>query len=185
MKSVLNLDAHLAELERIGAKINSMPMKSEFDRAHMKKLMGRFAECGGGVATEVTNLSQRLNDARARAEAIAQGVAERAALLESVKGEESVKLEQLRLLGEKVRDLNQAMSTLRRPEGEALSAEDRKHIAASLAQFDAQLDPLIAEAQALRQDARDSKMKALEQNAGSLAQTLIVVREKLQSLRTL
>jgi len=182
VKSVLALDEYLSELERVGAKINSMPLKSDFDREHMQKLMGRFAECGQGVAAEVTNLSTQLNEARARAEAVAQGVAARAESLNVVKSEESDKLEQFRMLGEKVKGLNVAMSALRRPEGETISTEERAQLTASLAEFDLQLEPLIEEAQSLRKSAQAAKLKSLEANADSLAQTLQAVRTKLRSL---
>lgn len=182
VQSVLALDEYLNELERVGAKINSMPLKSEFDLKHMQKLLARFAECGQGVAQEVTNLSTQLNEARARAESVAAGVASRAESLNLAKNDEADKMEQFRMLGDKVRELNQAMSVLRRPEGEVMTDEDRKQIAASLAEFDSQLDPLIEEAQNLRKAAQTSNMKSLESNADSLAQTLLAVRQKLRSL---
>ena len=41
VKAVLALDSHLTELERLGAKINTMDLKSEFDFAHAQRLMGQ------------------------------------------------------------------------------------------------------------------------------------------------
>ena len=123
--SVLALDNYLSELERVGTKISTMNMKSEFDLEHMRKLMSRFAECGQGVSVEVTSLSSHLNEARARAEAVAKVVAERADILNERKSEQHDKLDQFRVLGEKVRELNTAMTSLRRPEGEVMTDEDR------------------------------------------------------------
>src|SRR5438105_3892007 len=81
VKSVLALDNYLAELERTGTKINSTDMTSDFDGEYIQKLMTRFAECGQGIAQEVTNLSTELQQAQARAEAVAQGVSRQAELL--------------------------------------------------------------------------------------------------------
>jgi hypothetical protein len=60
VQSVLALDAHLSELERVGTKIQSTDMASDFDVDYVQKLMNRFAECGQGVSDEVANLSARL-----------------------------------------------------------------------------------------------------------------------------
>ncbi len=182
VKSVLALDNYLSELERVGTKISTMKMSSEFDLEHMRKLMGRFAECGQGVSVEVTGLSNHLNEARARAEAVAKVVAERADILNDRKSEQHEKLDQFRLLGEKVRALNTEMSNLRPPEGAEMSPEDRTKLSLSLVDFDAKLQPLIDEAQTMKKDAQEAKMKTLEQNADSLAQTLLSVRKKLRML---
>ena len=80
VKSVLALDHHLAELERIGAKINSADMTSDVDFEFIQKLMARFAECGQGISEEVSNLSTHLQQAQRRAEAVSQGVSKQAEL---------------------------------------------------------------------------------------------------------
>src|SRR5205823_13901 len=78
VKSVLALDGHLTELERVGTRINSTDMTADFDLEYIQKLMTRFAECGQGVSEEVTNLAAQLQEAQARAEAVAQGVSRQA-----------------------------------------------------------------------------------------------------------
>lgn len=50
VKSVLALDNYLAELERVGARINSTDMTSDFDVEYIQKLMTRFAECGQSIS---------------------------------------------------------------------------------------------------------------------------------------
>src|SRR5438045_2901319 len=74
VKSVLALDSYLAELERVGGKINSTDMASHFDVEHIQKLMTRFAECGKGISEQVVNFSAQLQEAQRRAETVAQGV---------------------------------------------------------------------------------------------------------------
>lgn len=182
VKSVLALDEYIAELERVGGKINSMELKSEFDLEHVRRLLTRFAECGQGVSDELTKLSTHLNEARSRAETVAGQVAQKANLLNDRKTDQQAKLDQFRILGEKVRDLNASMAALRRPEDAVLTEEERKEISDRLLDFEKQLDPLIEEAQNLREEAHSSRMKALEQNADSLAQTLLAVRDKIRTL---
>src|SRR4051794_28585430 len=99
VKSVLALDEYFIELERLGTKINSLDMKSDFDFEHAERLIARFAECGQGVSDEVQNLAQRLNEARTKAETITAGVAERAQLLGARKTSEQTKYEEYRSLG--------------------------------------------------------------------------------------
>jgi len=182
VKSVLALDNYLAELERIGTKINSADMTSDVDVEFIQKLMTRFAECGQGISEEVTNLSAQLQEAQAGAEAVAKGVSSQAALLNVRRNEQNEKLEQFRILGEKVRDLNTAISQFRPPHGDGMTAEDRAKLTSSIPAFEAQLTTLIEELQTLRESARNSRMRALEKNAESLVQTLQVVRKKLREL---
>src|SRR5437868_3391735 len=124
VKSVLALDNYLTELERVGTKINSTDMTSDFDIEFVHKLMTRFAECGQGISEEVTNLSQHLQEAQARAETIAQGVSQQAGKFKDRRKEQDAKLEEFRILGERVRELNTAIAEFRK-------TEDRAKIAAS------------------------------------------------------
>jgi oligoendopeptidase F len=182
VKAVLALDDQLTELERVGTKINSTDMTSDFDPEFIQKLMTRFAECGKGISEEVTNLSARLQEAQERAQAVAQGVSRQAELFSVRRKEENEKLEEFRILGEKVRDLNAAIGQFRRPRGEGMTAEDRAKLTSNIPAVEAQVADLIDELQKLRQSARNSRMKSLEKNAESLTQTLQAVRKKLADL---
>jgi oligoendopeptidase F len=182
VKSILALDNYLTELERIGTKINSTDMTSDFDVEYVQKLMTRFAECGKGVSEEVTNLSTQLYEAQARAEAVAQGVSRQAELFNIRKAKQNEKLEEFRILGERVRELNAAISRFRRPHGDSLTDEDRAELTSNIPGFEAQLSVLIEDLQKVRQSAQNSRMKALEKNAESLLQTLQAVRKKLREL---
>jgi chromosome segregation ATPase len=173
VKSVLALDNYLAELERVGTRINSTDMTSDFDFEYIQKLMARFAECGQGISDEVTNLSTQLRQAQARAEDIARGVSRQAELLKIRREEQDRKLEEFRVLGEKVRDLNAVISGFR---------DDRAKLKSNLSSVESQLRVLIEELQKVRTSARDSRMKALEKNAESLAQSLETARKKLGGL---
>lgn len=182
VRSVLALDHHLAELERVGTKINSTDMTGDVDLEFIQKLLSRFAECGQGVSEEVVNLSAQLQEAQSRAETVAQGVSNQAHLFHARRNEHNEKLEEFRILGDKVRDLNTVISRFRRPQGTGLSEQDRAELASSIPGFESQLVGLIEELQTLRNSARDSRMRALEKNAESLIQTLQAVRKRLQDL---
>jgi hypothetical protein len=182
VQSVLALDNYLAELERVGTRINSTDMTADVDVEYIQKLMTRFAECGQGVSSEVSNLSERLREARTRAEAVAQGVAVQAELLNTRRNEQNEKLDKFRILGEKVRELHTSISEFRRPQGQAFTDEDRARLTSSIPSFEARLAALIEELHDLRESARDSRMKVLQKNAESLAQTLEAVRRKLRDM---
>jgi hypothetical protein len=179
VKSVLALDNYLAELDRVGTKINSTDMMSDFDVEYIQKLMTRFAECGQGIAEEVSNLSAQLQSAQARAESVGQGVSTQAELLNKRRNEQNEKLEAFGVLGQKVAALNAAIGRFRRPRESGLTDEDRAALKSSIPEFEAQLATLIEELEDLRKSARSSRMRALEKNAESLVQTLQVVRKKL------
>jgi predicted RNase H-like nuclease (RuvC/YqgF family) len=173
VKAVLALDNHLNELERVGMKINSTDMTSDFDLEYIQKLMARFAECGQGISEEVTNLSTQLQEAQSRAQAVAQGVGRQAELFKIRREEQNKKLEEFGALGEKVRELNAVISGFR---------EHPAELKAQIPVFETQLGLLIEDLQNLRQSARDSRMRALEKNAESLIQTLQAARKKLRDL---
>ena len=164
VQSVLALDHQLAELERIGRKINSTDMTADVDVDFVQKLMARFAECGRSISEEVSNLSMHLQQAQSRAEAVAQVVSKQAELFKVRRDEQMEKLEQFRLLGEKVRVLTET------------TGRDRSDIPA----FEAQLTVIVDELEKLRESARNSRMKALANNAQSLVQRLRAVLKKLQ-----
>src|SRR6185369_2852287 len=166
VQSVLALDHQLAELVRIGEKINSTDMSSDIDVDFIQKLMARFAECGQSISEEVSNLSMHLQQAQSRAETVAQGVSKQAELFKMRRDEQMEKLEQFRLLGEKVRELTENTSAIR----------DRSNIPA----FEAQLTVLVEELEKLRDSAKNSRMKSLEKNAQSLVQRLQAVLKRLQ-----
>ena len=182
VKSVLALDNYLSELERVGTKINSTDMTADFDIDFIQKLMSRFAECGQDVSQEVANLSSQLREAQARAEAVAQGVSRQAELFNTRRKEQDAKLEEFRLLGEKVRELNAAIGQFQRPQGRALTIEDHEKLKSGIPGLEAQLAALIEDLQNLRESARSSRMKSLQKNAESLTQTLQAVHKKLREI---
>jgi len=183
VQAVLKLDNYFSELIRLGDKIESMELKSEFDFEQAERLIKHFAECGEGVSREVVLMSNSLAELRAQAEAAATLVGARATMLYTRKEEQQKKMEEFRLLGEKVRDLTASLQDFKYQEEKSLSDEDRAALTARLEEFETRLRPLIDEAQSLRKEGQTSKMKILEQSADSLSQSLQAVSAKINSVK--
>ena len=182
VQSVCSLDDHFSNLERLGQKIDEMKLNSESDMQQVSRLMLHFSEHGEGIAKDIAELSHQLQDARLRAEAVAQIVATKAAELQKRKDTEQMKMQSLRDLTDKVNLLNQSFREIRSPAGAEISEEDRQLMIGKVAELERQLQPLVKEAQILRTEAHELKLKALEQQASSLTQTLINASEKLAAV---
>ena len=184
VETVLKLDNYLSEIVRLGEKIESMDLKTDFDFEQAQKLMNHFTQCGQGVAEEVVQLSANLNEARAKAELAAQVVSARAELIQARQNDHQQKMADFRALGDKVRDLTLSLNDLKRPEGEELTDDDRAHLSMRLTDFQVQLQPLIAEAMKLKTEAQTSRLKTLEQGADSLVQSLSAIGRRLELLNS-
>lgn len=182
VKAVLALDAHFSNLLRLGERIESLEMKSNFDYEQAQGHLEHFAKAGQGVSEEVVVLAQALAEVRARAEAVAAAVAERAERVNERQGLVQAKMREFMELGEQVRELNFSLQESRQPEGAILTDEDRERYRAQLARFDERVRPLIEKAEALRKEGQDSRIRELEQGADSLGQKLKAVSQKLSSL---
>ncbi|WP_373998438.1 hypothetical protein [Bdellovibrio bacteriovorus] len=184
VEAALKLDNYLSEIVRLGAKIDEMELKSDFDFEQVQRLMNRFTECGLGVSDEVVRLSTSLNEARAEAEKAAALVAAKAEQLEARQNQHQQKMEQFRALGEKVRELTLSLNDLKRPEGEQISDEEQSKVAMRLAAFQLQLEPLIDEARNLKKEAQVSRLKTLEQGADSLEQSLTAIGRRIHAFNS-
>lgn len=183
VQAVLSLDDYFSELTRLSGRISELPLESDSDFEQFQRLMNLFAESGEGITEMVTSLSSALNEARSKAEAAAKIVGDRAEEFQAVKAERQKKMDEFRVLGEKVNAVTSSLNDLKRPEGVEATEEDRVKIATRLTDVVAQLQPLIEEAQQLKNQARDSKMKSLEQNAHSLSQSLLSIGQKLSTFQ--
>lgn len=182
VKAVLILDDHFQNLVRLSEKIEENDLKTDSDIEQARKLMAKFAEVGEGVSGGVAELSAALNEARNNAEAAANKVGAKANIIQDRQGEEAKKAEVFRALAEKVNNLNQSLMAVKPVEGDVVTEGDRQKTMAAFNEIAGQLQPLIDEATSLRDDAQKLKMKALEQQAGSLASHLINVKEKISSV---
>jgi hypothetical protein len=169
--AVLALQEHLNELERIGTKINAADLTGELDADHIQKLLVRFAECGQGISDEITNFSVHLQEARAHAEVVAQGVSSQAEIFRTRREEQNAKMDQFNQLGERVQQLNASISRFKDPENQN---------SGGFGEYADQLAAIIKDLHELRDSARDSRMKSLEKKAQSLAQSLEAAHAKLR-----
>lgn len=182
VQAVLALDQHYSDLIRLGDRIGSCEMKSNFDFEQTQKNLEHFARAGQGVSEQVIALSQALAEVRAKAEQTAHVVAERAQLVGSRQEDVQRKMAEFAQLGEEVRELNVSMQDLKPGNADEMSEEQKRIIQMRLVEFDSRLEPLIAKARALKEEASASKMKELEQSAESLGQKLHVIRERIATL---
>ncbi len=183
VQSVLNLDGHFADLERLSARIEEIELKSEFDFTQARQLLGRFAECAQSVSTEIVDLVGFINEARIRAETAGKIVAAKAEQLQELQDKQDDKMKAFHVLAEKVATLNENLKSLKKPNGEELSESERILLVNKFGELKLQLEPLIEEAVAIKNEARTSKMKVLEQNADSLSQSLTAVKQKLTAFQ--
>ena len=177
--SVLALQNHLTELERLGGKINSIDMASDVDVDFIQKLLMRFAECGQAVSDEVTNLSTHLRRAQLQAESVAQGVSRQAEAFKTNRDEQNEHLERFRLLGERIRALNTTITQARLPQN---PSGENGALTLDIPILEQQLADLVAELQSLRNSAHSSRLKTLEKSAESLAQSIQALQLRLRNL---
>lgn len=183
VQAVLSLDSCILELVRLGDKISEMELRSEFDFEQVQKLMNRFTQCGQGVADGVAQLSMSLNEARNLADAAAHRVSMRAEQLQARKNEEQEKMEKLRILTEKMKELTASLNEEKKVDGVPYTQEEKARVSVYLAQFEVQLHPLIEDARCLKLEAQNAKMKILEKSADSLEQSLSAISQKLVPLQ--
>jgi hypothetical protein len=183
VKSVLSLDNYFSDLERLSSRIEEMELKSDFDLNQARQLMSRFAEAAQSVSLEIVSLAAFLDEARAKAEANGKIVAAKAEELQLRQNEQELKLSAFRALTGKVTILNENLKLLKKTDGEEFSDSERAAVNHRLADLKLQLQPLIDEANILKDQARNAKMKVLEQNADSLSQSLSAVSQKLSTFQ--
>lgn len=182
VKAVLALDDHFANLIRLSEKIEENDLKTDGDIEQARKLMLRFAEASEGISAGVIELGQALQTTRSTAEAAAEKVGKKANIIQSRQGEEAKLAQMFQNLSDKVGSLNQSLVQIKPTSNDPLSDVDRAKTMAAFGEVASQLQPLITEAESLRDDAQRLKLKGLEQQASSLAQHLINVKEKIASV---
>lgn len=180
--AVLELDAHYADLKRLAARIEGLEFKSNYDFDQSEKLLAHYSETGEAIAQDISRFVQVLNETRAEAEASAEKVAEKAAILAVRKNEIREKMARFEELSARVIRLNDSLVDFKRPDADSFSDADRQDLKVRLNEIASQLGGLVAEADELKAIGRESKIKALEQNAESMRQSLTAVANKISAL---
>jgi hypothetical protein len=180
--AILTLDEHFAELNRLASRIEEIDLKSNFDFEQSERLIHRFAEAGQSISEDIVLFVKVLNETREQAELAAQKVSAKADILKVRKVDIQEKMARFQVLSEKVSELNRSLMQFQRPAGEALSPAEIGEMKTRLTEISLQLQPLIEEAQLLKNLGYESKMKVLEQNAESLRQSLLAVSQKISGI---
>lgn len=180
-QAAVALDEDFVEAERLASQIEQVDVQSEIGLERAIRLLRHFTECGERITSQIQSLAQELEKARSRTEGAAQTVARRAAEIQIRKEQEDQGLQGFKALSEKVREITAEMSELKQPKDKSLSADEKKELSLKMAGFDSKIVPLIDEANRLKDQARNSKMKTLERNAESLSQNLVNARKKLSA----
>lgn len=179
VKTVISLDSNFSSLERLSQRIGEIELKTEFDYSQIRKLMLAFAESATAVSDEIVQLAQLISEAKVRSEEAAKVVAAKTEILQSRQNDEVAKLEAFRALTAKVNQLHEEMKALQASTGTDLSDEEKNRITQELTKFEMRLRPLIEEAQIIKKEAQNSRLKGLEQNADALGQSLKAASSKL------
>ncbi len=175
--SVLALDEYFSELVHLSSRIAEMGLETDSEIEQIQRLLGHFYRCSQDVSDQVVALSTALNESRACAEAATKVVSARAEELEAIQSERQKKMEEFRVLTEKVQSLNASLRELRDPDG------NPEKVSQKLSEIGMEIHPLIDSAQTIRIEARKSKMKLLEKNAESLGQSLVSISQKLTAFQ--
>jgi hypothetical protein len=181
-QAALALDADFEQLERLSGELDRLAIDSDSGLERAKALLLRFGECGQRIGDEMQALARSLEEARTRAEASANRVAERAAAIQKRQIEADRLLQRFQALSEMVRKVTEAAGALQQSLKKDASDEERRALIRNLPELDSKLGVLIDEAFKIRQDAQEANLKTLHRNADSLGQTLQSVRRKLGSL---
>lgn len=185
VEAVLSLDEHFTELGYLSARINELDLDSESDLKKGERLLVSFTESGQAVSTAIQTFVALLNDSRQQAEQAAASVSQKAEQLRAKKDDVGAKLARFQDLNERVSQLNEELLSFKRPEGEALTAQDQVTLKAKLTEVAGRLDDYIEEARQFQEIGHQSNIKFLQQNADSMKQSLIAVSKKIREMVTL
>lgn len=179
VEAVMALDDTFEEMKRLAKRIDNLEIRGDSDYEHLRDFMTRYAQSAECIATHVHTFSQALNDARASAEESAQAVAKQAEYLQNLHNERQKNMKAFETLRQKVNDLTHSLKDLKPTNTVEHTEADRSHIYERLMEMSTQLDPLIQEAQQLREQAENAKMTSLAQETNALRQSLVQVSHRL------
>lgn len=168
----VQLDEHFLELIRLSGQIERLDIESESGLEHAVKALNEFAEHGKGIAEGIQGLSQALEETRARSEAAAQVVSERAQLIQQRKLQQYQIRERLSQVEEKVKAANANLAGLRRDAKSEYTNQEKLQLRADLAGLNDNLKKFLGDVQAIKKDASQAKFKTIEQDAKNLLDAL-------------
>lgn len=167
----VQLDHEFSELNRLSGQMERMDIESDTELERAIKILNQFAEHGQNVTNGIQEFNKALLDAREQAEKAAQIVGERVGLVQQRKDEREQMQLKLSHLGEKAKQMTADLSNF--------SREDKQQLIAQLQALDVQLADLMNEAQSIKAEANEARMKSIERDAQSLYGMLQSARQKI------
>lgn len=177
----VQLDGDFSEMIRLGAQIDRLDIDSDSGLEHALKLLTRFAQHGRNIAENIQDFSRTLQDARDRSEAAAKRVTERAQQIEERKIRQNQIQDKLKRVEEKVKTANAGLTGTQKPSGREFSDDEKAQITSQLERLNNELVKFIAETQAIKEEAGQSKFKTIERDAQTIIDTLQSSRRKINS----
>jgi hypothetical protein len=175
----LKLDRELSELARAGDQIGRVNLDSDNGLDEGVRILNRVAQLGESAAATMQEFSKSLDEAREKAEAATQLVAERAQIIKRRRQREDELREQLTQVKEGIKTLGAGLAGFNKPEKGELTEDSKRRIAAELERLQAPMTRCIEAAQAVKAEASRSNFKRLERQADSVIDSLQASRRKI------
>jgi len=181
-RMAVKLDTAFSELNRISGQIQRMEIHSDSGLERAVKLLNEFAQNGQTIAENIQEFSRTLADARAKSEAAAHIVSERAQLVQQRRQQQNHIQDKLTQIEQKVKAANASLADFRKHNPGELSDEQKIQIKTHLEQLNQNLADFIEAVQAVKAEAAQAKFKGIERDAESLLGALQASRRKLRKV---
>ncbi len=168
----VELDGHFLELTRLSEQIQRLDIDSESGLDRAVKLLNQVAEHGKIISQGMQGFSKILQDARARSEVAAKLVAERAQSIHQRKQHQNEIREKLARVEENVKAANANLAGFEKEGESGFTDEERSKIKVALKRLNVDLKRFLADAQAIKEAAGQSKFKTIEHDASKLLDAL-------------
>lgn len=177
-KAAIDLDAELSAYDKLGADIERSDLDSEKGLQKLQELLKSVDEKRAELGAQMQKFAQHLQNARERCDQVEGLVTLKTNELSSRLLLADGLFKRFQMLGEMVSAITESLGALKKPENEELSGEEKAAMVGRLPEFNEKIAVLINEAGKLVNDARDAKLKTLEQNADAMKQTLQSAKNK-------
>jgi chromosome segregation ATPase len=175
----VTLDTHFSELARLSTQIERLDVDSDGDLAHAIKLLNEFTTRAKTMTGDMQQFSQSLQETQARSEAATQRVADRARLIQERSERQQEIQDKLAQVKQAVKTVNSNLANFRKQSQGEFSEEEKRRIESEFEQVHAHLSRFVANAQQVREAAKEAKFKNLERDAQILIDTLESSRRKI------
>ncbi len=179
-EATLALDEKLERFEDLAAAAQRIPLNSQKNIERAAVAINESADCQNEVLAHIHALIQVLNAARDRNQATAAVLQTRGEAVQKRNDELGALLVRFAALGQAAKDISGAVTPLRG--NDADNAGAREGAVAELAQVDARMGEISAQAVELATAANEAELSDLAQQADSLRQQIASARNKVNLL---